>query len=64
MVAVERIVFYRERAAGMYSTFPYSFAQVPTSTTKSVLCNEIKSFIVPRLPAFHAHTLLDFPCGT
>lgn len=28
VVAVERIVFYRERAAGMYSTFPYSFAQV------------------------------------
>lgn len=28
VVAVERMVFYRERAAGMYSTFPYSFAQV------------------------------------
>ncbi|XP_061343438.1 pleiotropic drug resistance protein 1-like isoform X2 [Gastrolobium bilobum] len=28
VVAVERIVFYRERAAGMYSALPYAFAQV------------------------------------
>ncbi|KAK0597626.1 hypothetical protein LWI29_027037 [Acer saccharum] len=28
VVAVERTVFYRERAAGMYSTFPYAVAQV------------------------------------
>ncbi|CAL5361429.1 unnamed protein product [Camellia sinensis] len=28
VVAVERTVFYRERAAGMYSTMPYAFAQV------------------------------------
>ncbi|KAF9614059.1 hypothetical protein IFM89_014859 [Coptis chinensis] len=28
VVAVERTVFYRERAAGMYSAFPYAFAQV------------------------------------
>ncbi len=28
VVSVERQVSYRERAAGMYSTFPYSFAQV------------------------------------
>ncbi|KAJ4824979.1 hypothetical protein Tsubulata_014353 [Turnera subulata] len=27
IVAVERIVFYRERAAGMYSALPYAFAQ-------------------------------------
>ncbi|XP_073222746.1 pleiotropic drug resistance protein 1-like isoform X2 [Cicer arietinum] len=27
VVAVERTVFYRERAAGMYSAFPYAFAQ-------------------------------------
>jgi hypothetical protein len=25
---VERTVFYRERAAGMYSAFPYAFGQV------------------------------------
>ncbi|TVU35261.1 hypothetical protein EJB05_17140, partial [Eragrostis curvula] len=28
VVAVERTVFYRERAAGMYSAIPYAFAQV------------------------------------
>lgn len=28
VVAVERSVFYRERAAGMYSPLPYAFAQV------------------------------------
>ncbi|XP_073156192.1 ABC transporter G family member 34-like isoform X3 [Henckelia pumila] len=28
VVSVERTVFYRERAAGMYSAFPYAFSQV------------------------------------
>lgn len=28
IVAVERTVFYREKAAGMYSELPYAFAQV------------------------------------
>lgn len=28
VVSVERTVFYRERAAGMYSAFPYAFGQV------------------------------------
>lgn len=28
VVAIERTVFYRERAAGMYSTLPYAIAQV------------------------------------
>ena len=27
VVAVERTVFYRERAAGMYSAMPYAIAQ-------------------------------------
>jgi hypothetical protein len=31
VVAVERTVFYRERAAGMYSAFPYAFGQVIVS---------------------------------
>jgi hypothetical protein len=33
VIAVERTVFYRERAAGMYSSFPYSFAQVIKTIT-------------------------------
>ena len=28
MVSLERTVFYRERAAGMYSTLPYALAWV------------------------------------
>ncbi|GFP89103.1 probable pleiotropic drug resistance protein 1 [Phtheirospermum japonicum] len=28
VVSVEKTVFYRERAAGMYSALPYAFAQV------------------------------------
>lgn len=27
VVSIERTVFYRERAAGMYSAYPYAFAQ-------------------------------------
>jgi hypothetical protein len=43
VVAVERTVYYRERAAGMYSSFPYSFAQViKTVIIRSLL---ISSFI-------------------
>ncbi|CAN1308015.1 ABC transporter G family member 39 [Linum perenne] len=32
IVAVERTVFYRERAAGMYSALPYAFGQVSNLT--------------------------------
>lgn len=32
VVAIERTVFYRERAAGMYSALPYAFAQVTLKT--------------------------------
>jgi len=28
VVAIERTIFYRERAAGMYSALPYAFGQV------------------------------------
>lgn len=30
VVDIERTVFYRERAAGMYSALPYACAQVTT----------------------------------
>lgn len=36
VVAVERTVFYRERAAGMYSALPYAFAQVTNLINISV----------------------------
>lgn len=28
VISIERTVFYREKAAGMYSPFPFAFAQV------------------------------------
>lgn len=28
VVSIERTVFYREKAAGMYSALPYAFGQV------------------------------------
>lgn len=34
VVAIERTVFYRERAAGMYSELPYAFAQVMQTLEK------------------------------
>lgn len=41
VVAIERTVFYRERAAGMYSALPYAFAQVlielPYSLIQTIL---------------------------
>jgi hypothetical protein len=45
VVSVERHVSYRERAAGMYSTFPYSFAQVH-DTHILYLCPSVFSFSV------------------
>jgi hypothetical protein len=35
VVAIERTVFYRERAAGMYSALPYAFGQVFYSSKRS-----------------------------
>lgn len=31
VVGIERTVFYRERAAGMYSALPYAFGQVSST---------------------------------
>lgn len=28
VLAIERLIYYRERAAGMYSSFPYAFGLV------------------------------------
>jgi hypothetical protein len=32
VIGMERIVFYKQRAAGMYSALPYTFAQVTKSS--------------------------------
>jgi hypothetical protein len=36
VIAVERTVFYRERAAGMYSALPYAAAQVKFNAWNSL----------------------------
>ncbi|CAN4095697.1 unnamed protein product [Withania somnifera] len=45
VVAVERTVFYRERAAGMYSAIPYAFGQIaieiPYIFMQAVFCGSI-----------------------
>jgi hypothetical protein len=37
VVAIERMIFYRERAAGMYAAVPYAIAQVLQCLALSVL---------------------------
>ena len=51
VVAVERTVFYRERAAGMYSALPYAFAQVRT------IC---QAFVHLAILSIHTENLLIF----
>ncbi|KAL1819090.1 hypothetical protein ACET3Z_013959 [Daucus carota] len=53
VVAVERTVFYRERAAGMYSALPYAFAQVAIE----VVYVFIQTFIYSLL----LFTMIGFP---
>ena len=48
VVAVERTVFYRERAAGMYSALPYAFAQASNSSFKSTFFfNQFRVMLLP-----------------
>ncbi|KAI3746260.1 hypothetical protein L6452_08686 [Arctium lappa] len=46
IVAVERTVFYRERAAGMYSSLPYAFAQVTIESIYIAIQTSIFAFIL------------------
>lgn len=43
IVSIERTVFYREKAAGMYSPFPYAAAQVRTFILEAPILTD-KSF--------------------
>ncbi|XP_049379164.1 pleiotropic drug resistance protein 2-like isoform X2 [Solanum stenotomum] len=53
IVAVERTVFYREKAAGMYSALPYAFAQVAIETIYIAIQTLIYSFILYAMIGFH-----------
>ncbi|XP_049354855.1 pleiotropic drug resistance protein 2-like [Solanum verrucosum] len=53
VVAVERTVFYRERAAGMYSALPYAFAQVAIETIYVAIQTFIYSLLLYTMIGFH-----------
>ncbi|KAK4385528.1 Pleiotropic drug resistance protein 2 [Sesamum angolense] len=53
VVAVERTVFYREKAAGMYSPLPYAFAQVAIETIYVAIQTFIYSLILYSMIGFH-----------
>ncbi|KAJ4821925.1 hypothetical protein Tsubulata_041743 [Turnera subulata] len=52
VVAVERTVFYRERAAGMYSSLPYAMAQVIAEIPYVLLQSSYYSLIVYSMLSF------------
>nr|GME17435.1 pleiotropic drug resistance protein 2-like [Ipomoea batatas] len=52
VVAVERTVFYRERAAGMFSALPYAFAQVTVETMYVLVQTLVYSLILYSMIGF------------
>ncbi|CAJ2632863.1 unnamed protein product [Trifolium pratense] len=52
VVSVERTVFYRERAAGMYSAFPYAFGQVVIELPYVFVQSVVYGFIVYAMIGF------------
>ncbi|OIV89470.1 hypothetical protein TanjilG_20954 [Lupinus angustifolius] len=52
VVAIERTVFYRERAAGMYSALPYAIAQVIIEIPYCFVQTMLFSFIVYAMVSF------------
>ncbi|KAJ8640587.1 hypothetical protein MRB53_017281 [Persea americana] len=52
VVSVERTVFYRERAAGMYSALPYAFGQVTIELPYIFLQTLLYGFIVYSMLSF------------
>ncbi|CAI9091307.1 OLC1v1026298C5 [Oldenlandia corymbosa var. corymbosa] len=53
VVAVERTVFYREKAAGMYSALPYAFAQVAIETIYIGIQTLVYSLLLYSMIGFH-----------
>lgn len=53
VVGIERTVFYRERAAGMYSALPYAIAQV----IRSIFYIEKKLYYIIYIPILTQLTL-------
>ncbi|KAF5183388.1 pleiotropic drug resistance protein 2-like [Thalictrum thalictroides] len=53
VVAIERTVFYRERAAGMYSALAYAFSQVAIEMVYIAIQSVIYSLILYSMIGFH-----------
>ncbi|MFS7955724.1 putative ABC-2 type transporter [Helianthus anomalus] len=53
VVSVERAVFYREKAAGMYSAIPYAFAQVTIGVVYVGIQTLIYSLLIYSMIGFH-----------
>ncbi|TYH18983.1 hypothetical protein ES288_A05G316500v1 [Gossypium darwinii] len=53
VVAIERTVFYRERAAGMYSPLPYAFAQVAIEAIYVSIQTLVYSILLYSMIGFH-----------
>ncbi|KAB1199713.1 Pleiotropic drug resistance protein 2 [Morella rubra] len=53
VVSVERTVFYRERAAGMYSELPYAFAQVAIETIYVAIQTFVYSLLLYSMIGYH-----------
>ncbi|CAL5389084.1 unnamed protein product [Camellia sinensis] len=60
VVAVERTVFYRERAVGMYSELPYAFAQVAIETIYVVIQTFIYALLLYSMIGFEWTTVKFF----
>lgn len=52
VVAIERTVFYREKAAGMYSSLPYAFAQVTIEAIYNVIQTLLYTLILYSMIGF------------
>ncbi|XP_061340282.1 ABC transporter G family member 39-like isoform X3 [Gastrolobium bilobum] len=52
VVAIERTVFYRERAAGMYSVLPYAFGQVAVEAIYNAIQTTIYTLILYSMIGF------------
>ncbi|XP_017984115.1 PREDICTED: pleiotropic drug resistance protein 2 [Theobroma cacao] len=53
VVAIERTVFYRERAAGMYSPLPYAFSQVAIEAIYVSIQTLVYSLLLYSMIGFH-----------
>ncbi|KAL5155497.1 ABC transporter G family member 39 [Glycine soja] len=52
VVAIERTIFYRERAAGMYSALPYAFGQVAIEAIYNAIQTAVYSLILYSMIGF------------